>query len=562
MKKLLCSVCLLALIACDGAVEGDVFIIKGSGEIAVSPGRTVTFIPVESEKALLNQASVVAGAAALESIKSDVIELCPTAKEDSETVLAMLASEIDEIKATGSVPAEGCGGLIATSNQLAASAKSTRDSQASELKRLNAELSAARSEKNKKVQQLADSLRQEQLDRLTLTYRADGDDAVWTWRNDSDYCVGPGPNSYSFSFTGIGFSNGLRTASVSEYSFTEVKDEFGFAISGCHLLPGNSNQESDYSGAPTTASPELKKALSEGKIEGYGCGYSFSPKTCIAVDRAEWNFSDKFLEVTRKDTGGRVEYDVQPVDWNAKARSTGNFAAYDKKIKSAEDAIARATKRHASNDVVARADAAKASAEQCEADVAVLAELEPSLERSQNLANAIDCFGSVNPTQLAGGLATLNAELQLDLEIPDVKKPYQEAFLTAFVETMSSESVITTDTSIQGHYSVEAIAPGNYLVMAEYADNFVEGFWLDAVTVESGDQVIDLNQNSCVSVPLIEYLRQASKACDECLGADPIPSRITLVTAAEEAIEARERAQKELQDALDSLERTLRRLGN
>ncbi|MDA9915633.1 carboxypeptidase-like regulatory domain-containing protein, partial [Luminiphilus sp.] len=132
-------------------------------------------------------------------------------------------------------------------------------------------------------------------------------------------------------------------------------------------------------------------------------------------------------------------------------------------------------------------------------------------------------------------------------------------FLSNFLSAVSSEGVVTADTSIQGHYSIDALTPGNYLVMAEYQDNFVEGFWLDAVTISRGEQVIDLNQNTFVNVPLIEYLRQAS-ACDECLGNDSIPARRFLVEAGKKAIEERERVLKELEDTVEEFERAMRRL--
>ena len=48
MKNLSAFLFYLALFACDGTVQGDVFIIKGSGEVSVFAGRAVAFISIAS----------------------------------------------------------------------------------------------------------------------------------------------------------------------------------------------------------------------------------------------------------------------------------------------------------------------------------------------------------------------------------------------------------------------------------------------------------------------------------------------------------------------------------
>jgi len=559
MQKYIFLLSFLGLVGCNGSVEGDVFIIKGGGEIAVSPGRTVTFIPAESERAIFSQAAKSAGAVALAGIQTELLGLCPVAKADAKQVLSGLTEEITEIKAKGSIPAAGCENLSATSTRLASEVASTKKSQASELKRLRADLASAISEKEKRVMKLADKLESEQKKLISVTYAPSGrgDGATWTFRNNTDYCIGE-ESSYMFYFQAQGFSNGIKTASTSDSAFSAIKDEFGFEIEGCYLPAGKSKTNSGYA-ASTTKSPEIKKAVTEGKLQTYSCNSSYSQKQCVKVDSARWTSSYELLEVKRKDTGGSVVYSVKPVDWKDKALKSGDFRAYDSKIKDAKSALSRAEKRHASNSLLAEADKAASNAAQCQSDQKLLSELEPLTERAEQLTNAVACDGTIPSTELTASLAKLNGELQLDLQIPDIEEPYQAAFLSSFVETITADTVIAVDTNIQGRYSVEAIKPGDYLVMAEYQDNFVQGFWLEEVTVSSGEQVIDLNQNTFINVPLTEYVQQAA-ACDECLGNDSIKSRSSLVEASEMAIEARERAKKEMQDAIDNLERTLRNL--
>jgi hypothetical protein len=140
-------------------------------------------------------------------------------------------------------------------------------------------------------------------------------------------------------------------------------------------------------------------------------------------------------------------------------------------------------------------DAARGKLEQCVSDSAMLAKLNPTISGSNALLTEVASCNAA-PAEIASGLAALNSLLGLELDIPDGEKPYKKGFRERVSEIVYGDSSIVAETSIKGHYKIESISSGEYLVIAEYMDSFVEGFWMNTVTIKSGEQIVDLTQNS------------------------------------------------------------------
>lgn len=547
VKILVTSAIIIVLSACDGSVKGDVFIVKGSGEIAVSPGRSVVFIPVDSEEKLFSMAASVASEAALQSVAGELIELCPSAKKQAEAITEDLSTQVHNITAKDSVPDEGCEELVAAADRLGVLASSIEAENADEIARLTNALTVARSERDKKVTEMAEHLRQKELDKLSVQVEIGGPSynkrLYWTFNNGSDYCIGPADNEYGFAYLKAkAYAGGVELASESDLMFYPKKDSLGFEIKGCYFQSGEIAKTYN-SGAPCST-PVVKKLIREGRVKTKG--------DCVLLESSHWDFSDHvFLEVSKKDAGETIEYKTSPVNWKAKAQEQFSFASHNKNISEAEKVLAAANERHASNASVSQANAAKKKSELCTADYNSLAELNLTLDKSLKLHGSLSCDAATDQTELARALTAIDSLLDLGLEIPDVKAPYASAFLSEIESIMTSETLISADTSIQGHYTIDSIPPGDYLVMAEYADNFVNGFWLDSVSVTTGEQIIDLNQNTFVSVSLSDYIRTVARSCDTCNGSDPIPSRETVVAAAE----ALQEELQELKNILEKLKR-------
>ena len=543
------------LAACDGKVEGDVFIVKGGGNIAVSPGRAVTFIPYESEMALLKEASVGASKVALASIEMEVGKLCPNAVSRANAELDRNRNIIKEITQKRSVPKMGCGGLKEERDSAADSALAALTSQKSERERLEAALQRAKSARSKKIDEIAADLKQKQMAKVVTSFTQTGDNFVYSIFNTSDYCIGKAIATYSTTIWQVELRGPDGTLVTTEMSFQrEAMDEYGFTMKDCFVPEWGKIAESVRSSTLTLDTPELKKAAAEGSLETIPCGYG---RTCAKVDSVTLVSDYDFYAVEKTEIGSKVSYKTNPVNWKQKASKSDSLSELDKEIDKAKANLNAALSRHKKDSTTLAASQAETNYQQCIADNAILDESNRILSEGQGPYSSVEsCSG--DSSTIASGLAALDSLLGLKLDIPDAKDPYRNAFLVFVVSAFGDESAITTSTSIHGHYSIERIPAGRYLVMAEYADNFVSGFWLNAVEITSGEQVIDLNQNTFVPFFLTSYLQMAAQSCESCVsGAEPIPNRIELT----KALERRKADLEEVQESLNELERTLRRFG-
>jgi hypothetical protein len=560
MRKVCLLACLSVLAGCNGSVEGDVFIIKGGGDIAVSPGRTVYFVPGENEKTLFAEAAVQAAKDALATIESQVAKLCPVALPEANAALDKLVKTESTITAAGTVPPEGCGELERKRDELEAQAASVRSAQADEQARLRKALATAKQERQTAIANKARALKRAQESKVL--FRVDPPAGYTrskiTISNNSDYCVG-GETTYAFQDFEIDLtvyaSDGKTILWSDQIDLDERKDEFGFSLGACRVPKGVSVSEEVYQDGALD-SPQLRKAAADGAIETYLGTASYSRQTVARYGSWKVTSEYDFYTVERTEKGTSVSYKVTKVDWSKEALKSQSFASYDQKIKSAERALDAALKAHAADTSVGAANKASGALASCVTDSATLASIIPVIDKARSASVQVaDCSASTN--QVAAGLSEMNDLLELGLEIPDVKNPYRESFVTNVLLALTGDGVVKADTNIQGHYVIEEIPAGEYLVIGEYSDNFVQGFWLDAVSVESGAQTIDLNQNTFVGVPLTSYIREASYACESCVtGMEPIPSRSVLV----ERIEKREAALEELKESFEELNRALRNL--
>lgn len=113
-------------------------------------------------------------------------------------------------------------------------------------------------------------------------------------------------------------------------------------------------------------------------------------------------------------------------------------------------------------------------------------------------------------------LISLNAEFDKGFEVPNLDEEYATAAATSVLSTILDDNVTSAEATIEGAYSFQNVDDGPYLLYSEYADSFVEGFWLKPVVV-AGSVRLDLNHNSFVGVRLLDFLvLQFRRSCVAC----------------------------------------------
>ena len=112
-------------------------------------------------------------------------------------------------------------------------------------------------------------------------------------------------------------------------------------------------------------------------------------------------------------------------------------------------------------------------------------------------------------------LNSLNEEFDEDFFVPQIESAYRAEAVANVVIAILGNDVKNTEATIEGAYALSEVHRGKYLLHSEYADSFVDGFWLQPISHDGGVR-IDLNHNSFVGVSLVDYLR--SQFATSCMG--------------------------------------------
>jgi hypothetical protein len=139
------------------------------------------------------------------------------------------------------------------------------------------------------------------------------------------------------------------------------------------------------------------------------------------------------------------------------------------------------------------------------------------------------------------------------LEMLMSKNYSTEAAIAMMMKFADSEYV--TSTNISGHYMINEIPKGNYVVYSSYADNFNSGIYLDDIEI-AGEAQIDLSNTKFLSIYSLESLINTFyENCSEIICTDS-DLRYTLGVSIDRA----EQSYKDLKEAEEDLQETLREL--
>ena len=513
-------------------VSGDIFIIKGDGSVAPSAGTTVRFIPVESEVALFEKIKAEAISKVQLELGHIVVGQCSTVTDAATEYLETLNTELSAID----FPSEGCDDLIDETSRLKTETRLDRIQYESKANKLNHGIQLAKKILDKKTAKLANRQQQAESEKVVLevkdSYASLGSSSfgrpyfVRLTNNSTNFCL----TNDSLSISLYAKSMLINTIDVSLQDLYHAERKEG----ACHLDAEESVEYIISYDKIAATTPQFKKAISDGIMEERACAERWPSSSiiqCAKITSITTNTTFQFADLQKSATGSDVLYKSVAVDWHEEARNSGKLKSEQKALKEAEAKLKAAKNEFSSAPSVIAFNEALVASEACQESSNRLAWLaKETASVSDNLTRTSDCSAPFH--QLTSTLSNMNTAFQLGVDLPAGKAEFMSAFHAGVTEAIH-DAEFKVDTSIQGSYSIVDIPKGNYLIFAEYHDNFVSGFWLESVTITKSKQKIDMNANSFVNVRFSDYLDQFSSACEKCLSNNfDFPSRAEAVSAA------------------------------
>ena len=507
MNKALCLlVCFSILTACSKAnVDGDVFVVKGDGSVVPSSGRTVYLLPYNTELEFIHGIANESNANTIEKVKADLLKHCPTAQEQTKELIAKIGEDVSAIEAAERIPAGGCEGLdanvVSLSNKLATIKRGHQD----KVRELEASVAAMKAKKSAAIRIKADELEQIELDKIhTSLMPQDGYRVTYMIQNGSDYCI---KDPLAFAF----YANDEMVESGHESGF--LKDDLGFSIP-CLVLAGDEEKIVSIDMISANQS-EVRRANAQGVYEvvkeRLGAGSLFPRVTSVKLE-------PKLVELNKSETTKKIVYTKRAVNWEQKAQENFDFSDYDPAIEMAEAALEEENRLYMRDNSVAELSAKESALLVCNTDLGDLARLRTRKNKLQAVQSGL--LACEQPSAVAAdlldALTTLNAEFGGEFVLPNYTESLTLNLAIAVAGAFESGSIIKAETNIHGAYSIPGVSEGKYLFFSEYADDFVNGFWLFPIIID-GDNRVDLNMSQFFPHRFSDYLAiQVDFMCKSC----------------------------------------------
>lgn len=554
MKNLFLMIVLaISVTGCSKSdVSGDVYIIKGDGSIAPSPGREIYFLDSKTEQAFFESITNEAIAEINKDLMPALISQCSLILDSASEAIIELSNELGAVRDRNTVPVGGCSsldaGVVKQQNKVS-SLKSDHDAKLSELRSKRATKQA---QKDSAVNELSQSLYNTELEKIQFKWSQGQNGSLnWSLTNESELCV------EEYSFKVAFYAGDVEVQTGSAYQFDKMKDEYGFEVPSCHLWKGRSVGSSQRGVAPN---PEVKKAISMGtpNIATMKCGYD-GRSDCVKITSGKSTTYVTFMEIQKTESGSTTNYSATSVDWSSRALKSGTIASYDRSIASVDNEISQLVNTYNSNAVVADYAAIQESVLACAADEPLIENLEWTMTTANEAIPKLqNCQSDAITPKGTASIPLINALLGLGYDIPTGTPEFKAKFLSKILAKIENTE-LKAETSIQGHYDLKEVPKGSYLILGRYADSFVNGFWMDAVNVEETSEIKDLNMNTFVNVPFEDYLTMvADSICDNCLA-----ETRTSITRSEiiKDFEEVEKVREQMEEITKELEELMRKLG-
>jgi hypothetical protein len=540
------------LTACGGPVniEGDVFLVKGDGKPQPAAAKQVIFIEGESLESILIDAYLSSIEELAEKNSTIIRGLC---KNSSNNWIAALDEGQDTIdqaiesaKTNGITDPDGSCSIIdlnAEDSKVIAQAKqnsflSLINQEQVKIDQATISLSNLNKILNTKISERENELYENFAKGIEITFsyknatgsnRGKGFKANVIVSNNTQYNIRLNDPIYLETYNvegdpvGSHYPSGLYECWYSPGSMIQHLeiapsginksfgvDEFGFAKSS--FLPTGSSavaSPNNYycNGKSLTSSQRLKMS------KKYGNNESDWPNLDVPDLSKDYKIlpnSGRFIPVlpeVRTETGDVVTYESMEVSFRAIAAQqnwaeTELIDIEEKIINKARKEIIRIRSQLAKNPLIATMQNDKRAADSC------LAHQEEIIAQNETQAFANQKLDSVNSCDV-NNLSIMD-DLLLTDDLDFEKKYRILEFDYASDASLSAMSIFANakykaSTNIAGHYVMNELPRGQYIVISSYADNFLEGIFL-ANEIIDADRSLDLNNSQYFSIPSIRTL--------------------------------------------------------
>ena len=527
------------------SINGNVFVVKENGDIKPAAGQTIYLIPLESRADLFYPVAMAAYATVTENLRDQIELSCKAATQFITHAKSELEADLSEIKQKGTVPEDGCSNLEAEANRLSDKAKKLNEANSESVSSLEAKLRDARKRLSRKVNRKAEELKNEALSRIEVRLVGHKYSNYYQViiKNSSNYCL-VAISDYGFLKPIVLelYSKGIKIGEDMVFEdtvFSTAEDEFGFNT-GCHVLPQTIRAE--IVAAPSYPfDPEEKLLLSQHNLPIVPVSNN-NFQMHIRPDEVVLKKDNIGLyKLSSKKQGSAIKYTTTSIDWSKLAIADTKFAE-DDEIQLLQKQLSRIKREHDAHPLIKSYTQARSAAESCTSDQADIQQIMEDMSSINMIESELaSCFGKESePGKAMAALISLNNEVKnaalwerlrargkavaalislninQEFEIPGFENEYLIRAVTNVVNIVLDGSIKKVDITIEGAYTFQEIDRGSYLLFSEYADSFINGFWLKPIVVKEDEQ-FDLNNNSFVAISFKEYLtRQFSKACMSC----------------------------------------------
>ena len=522
------------------SINGNVFVVKENGDIKPAAGQTIYLIPLESRADLFYPVAMAAYATVTENLRDQIELSCKAATKFITHAKSELEADLSEIKQKGTVPEDGCSNLEAEANRLSDEAKKLNEANSESIASLEAKLRDARKRLSRKVNRRAEELKNEALSRIEvrlLGHKYSNDYQVII-KNSSNYCL-VAISDYGFLKPIVLelYSKGIKIGE--DMVFSTAEDEFGFNT-GCHVLP--QTIRAGIVAAPSYPfDPEEKLLLSQHNLPIVPVSNN-NFQMHIRPDEVVLKKDNIGLyKLSSKKQDSAIKYTTTSIDWSKLAIADTKFAE-DDEIQLLQKQLSRIKREHDAHPLIKSYIQARSAAESCTSDLVDSQQIMEDMSSINMIESELaSCFGKESePGKAMAALISLNNEIKnaalwerlrarrkavaalislninQEFEIPEFENEYLIRAVTNVVNIVLDGSIKKVDITIEGAYTFQGIDRGSYLLFSEYADSFINGFWLKPIVVKEDEQ-FDLNNNSFVAISFKEYLtHQFSKACMSC----------------------------------------------